>query len=208
MSIIIFCKGKHHFLFRTYILNFKLIDFCHILLDQGFINLLPNKYNLLMSNSYKLSVNNGNTFDLRESDLHKLDAVRVDASKFHILKDSKPYKVEIVSADFISKRYTVKVNNNTYEVAISNDLDQLISSMGIERGKTKIVNAIKAPMPGLILEISVEVGQTVKENDPLLILEAMKMENSFLSPRDGIIKSIAVEKGHAVDKGQLLIEFE
>ena len=63
-------------------------------------------------------------------------------------------------------------------------------------------------MPGLILEISVVVGQTVKENDPLLILEAMKMENSFLSPRDGVIKSIAAIKGDAVDKGQLLIEFE
>jgi biotin carboxyl carrier protein len=77
-----------------------------------------------------------------------------------------------------------------------------------EVGLTKQVNAIKAPMPGLILEINVVVGQTVQENDPLLILEAMKMENSFLSPRDGVIKSIAVTKGDAVDKGQLLIEFE
>ena len=161
-----------------------------------------------MNNKYKLSVNNSNQFEFTESDLEKLDAVRVENTKFHVLKDSKPYKVEITSADFIAKKYTVKVNNNIYEVAISNELDQLISSMGIERGKTKVVNAIKAPMPGLILEISVEVGQTVKENDPLLILEAMKMENSFLSPRDGVIKSIAVIKGNAVDKGQLLIEFE
>ena len=161
-----------------------------------------------MNNNYKLSVNNSNSFEFTESDLEKLDAVRVEKSKFHILNDSKPYQVEIISTDFIAKKYTVKVNNNTYEVAISNPLDELIKSMGIERGKTKVVNAIKAPMPGLILEISVEVGQSVKENDPLLILEAMKMENSFLSPRDGVIKSIAVVKGNAVDKGQLLIEFE
>lgn len=161
-----------------------------------------------MNNNYKLSVNNATSFEFTESDLEKLDAVRVEKSKFHVLNDSKPYQVEIISTDFIAKKYTVKVNNNTYEVAISNPLDELIKSMGIERGKTKVVNAIKAPMPGLILEISVEVGQTVKENDPLLILEAMKMENSFLSPRDGIIKSIAVVKGNAVDKGQLLIEFE
>ena len=161
-----------------------------------------------MNNNYKLSVNNATSFEFTESDLEKLDAVRVDKSKFHVLNDSKPYQAEIISTDFIAKKYTVKVNNNTYEVAISNPLDELIKSMGIERGKTKVVNAIKAPMPGLILEISVEVGQAVKENDPLLILEAMKMENSFLSPRDGIIKSIAVVKGNAVDKGQLLIEFE
>lgn len=161
-----------------------------------------------MSNSYKLSVNNTTSFDLSESDLKNLDAVSMDKTKFHVLKDSKPYKAEIIDTDFIAKKYTIKVNNNTYEVAIADALDILIKSMGIEVGKTKVVNAIKAPMPGLILEISVEVGQSVKENDPLLILEAMKMENSFLSPRDGIIKSIAVEKGNAVDKGQLLIEFE
>ncbi|MDP5001793.1 MAG: acetyl-CoA carboxylase biotin carboxyl carrier protein subunit [Flavobacterium sp.] len=161
-----------------------------------------------MSNTYKLSVNHANTYDLTESDLKNLDAVSVEKDKFHVLKNHIPYKAEIVSADFLSKKYTIRVNNNIYEVAIEDALDILIKSMGIERGRTKVVNAIKAPMPGLILEINVEVGQTVKENDSLLILEAMKMENSFLSPRDGVIKSIAVEKGHAVDKGQLLIEFE
>ena len=161
-----------------------------------------------MSTNYKLLVNNSASFEVTENDLQKLDAVKVDEAKFHVLKDNKPYKAEIVSADFLSKKYTVKVNNNTYDVAISDALDELIKSMGIERGKTKVVNAIKAPMPGLILEISVEVGQSVKENDPLLILEAMKMENSFLSPRAGIIKSISASKGDAVEKGQLLIEFE
>jgi len=161
-----------------------------------------------MSNSYKLSVNNSVTFDATESSLQNLDAVSTGKNTFHVLKNHIPYKAEIVSADFLAKKYTVKVNNNTYEVAIENDLDLLIKSMGIERGKIKVVNAIKAPMPGLILEINVEVGQTVKENDLLLILEAMKMENAFVSPRDGVIKSISVEKGNAVDKGQLLIEFE
>ena len=161
-----------------------------------------------MSNSYKLLVNNSITFDATESSLQNLDAVFTGKNTFHVLKNHIPYKAEIVSADFLAKKYTVKVNNNTYEVAIENDLDLLIKSMGIERGKTKVVNAIKAPMPGLILEINVEVGQTVKENDLLLILEAMKMENAFVSPRDGVIKSISVEKGNAVDKGQLLIEFE
>lgn len=161
-----------------------------------------------MSNSYKLSVNQTTTFEWTESDLKKLDAIQLNTSQFHVLDNNKPYKVEIVAADFIAKKYTIKVNNNTYEVAISDALDILIQSMGIERGRTKVVNAIKAPMPGLILEISVEVGQEVKENDPILILEAMKMENSFLSPRNGIIKSIAVQKGMAVDKGQLLVEFE
>jgi biotin carboxyl carrier protein len=161
-----------------------------------------------MSNAYKVTVNQGNPIDAAESDLKNLDAIPIGTSKFHVLKNNKSFQAEIISSDFIAKKYSVKVNNTTYEVAISDALDILIQSMGIERGRTKVINAIKAPMPGLILEISVSIGQEVKENDPLLILEAMKMENSFLSPRDGVIKSIAVEKGNTVDKGQLLIEFE
>jgi biotin carboxyl carrier protein len=161
-----------------------------------------------MSNSYKLNVNNTFNFDVEEDFISQLDAVSVEKDKFHILKDNTPYQAEIIATDFINKTYTVKVNNATYIVAIANTLDLLIKEMGFEVGAAKQVNAIKAPMPGLILEISIKVGQEVKQNDPLLILEAMKMENSILSPRAGVIKSITMTKGAAVEKGALLIEFE
>lgn len=161
-----------------------------------------------MSSTYKVNVNDSFQFDFDKEQVSQLDAVSIETNKFHILNHNTPFKAEIVSANFNQKSYTVKVNNNTYTVAIADALDVLIKKMGFEVGATKQVNAIKAPMPGLILEISVVVGQIVKENDSLLILEAMKMENSFLSPRDGIIKLISVSKGDAVDKGQLLIELE
>ncbi|MBE0390943.1 biotin carboxyl carrier protein [Flavobacterium sp. 7E] len=161
-----------------------------------------------MSDSYKVKVNDSFEFDIEKEHAVQLDAVTIETNKFHVLHQETPYLAEIVSANFNQKKYTVKVNNNSYTVAIADNLDLLIKEMGFEVGLAKQINAIKAPMPGLILEISVVVGQTVKENEPLLILEAMKMENSFQSPRDGVIKSIAVSKGDAVDKGQLLIEFE
>ena len=161
-----------------------------------------------MSIGYKVNVNDAFHFDLEKESISQLDAVSVEANKFHILHQNIPYKTKIINSDFLQKSYTVEVNNNTYVVDISNPLDILIKEMGFEVGLTKQVNFIKAPMPGLILEISVVVGQTVKENDNLIILGAMKMENSFLSPRDGVIKTISVLMGDAVDKGQLLIEFE
>ena len=161
-----------------------------------------------MGIGYKIKVNDTFHFDLEKESIPKLDAVLVDTNKFHVLHQSIPYQAEIITSDFNQKSYTIKVNNNTYVVSISNLLDILIKQMGFETGLTKQVNFIKAPMPGLILEISVVVGQFVKENDHLIILGAMKMENSFPSPREGIIKSISVAIGDAVDKGQLLIEFE
>ena len=161
-----------------------------------------------MSNGYKVTVNDTFHFDLDKEHVAQLDVVSIAPHNFHVLQENIPYQAEIITSDFLKKNYTVKVNNSTYTVTISNPLDILIKEMGFEPGLSKQVNFIKAPMPGLILEISVVVGQTVKESDNLIILGAMKMENSFLSPRDGIIKSISVATGDAVDKGQLLIEFE
>lgn len=161
-----------------------------------------------MGSDFKVKVNDTFEFDFNTENTSKLDAVSVEKNKFHILQKNLPYKAEIIFSDFNQKKYTVKVNNNIYQVAISNPLDILIKELGFGVGVSKVIKLLKAPMPGLILEINVEVGQTVKENDNLLILTAMKMENSLLSPRDGVIKSIAIRVGDSVIKGDLLIEFE
>lgn len=158
--------------------------------------------------TFKASVNNTDYFEISNENIQNLDVVPTKANTFHILKNNQSFNAEIIEKDFNNKTYTVKVNNTVYNVAITDSLDQLIKDMGFEVGASKHVNDIKAPMPGLILDISVSQGQEVKENDTLLILEAMKMENVLTSPRDGVIKTISVAKGDAVDKNQLLIEFE
>lgn len=161
-----------------------------------------------MSANYKVKVNNSIDFDINSESLSKFDAIPNSESKFHILQDNSSYEAEIIDADFNKKSYTVSINNNAYTVSINDDLDELIKQMGFEVGASKVVNEIKAPMPGLILEINIKPGQEVKEDDALLVLEAMKMENVLTSPRDGVIKSISVNKGDAVDKNQLLIAFD
>jgi len=157
---------------------------------------------------YKIKVNNSDSFDISKEDLEKLDAIETTNNQFHILQNNNSIKASVLESDFNKKSYTIQVNNNTYDVAIHDELDQLIADLGFEVGVAKQVNDIKAPMPGLILEINVSEGQEVKEDDALLILEAMKMENVITSPREGVIKSIKVKQGETVDKNSLLIEFE
>ena len=157
---------------------------------------------------YKAKVNASYEFDVTEEAVDQLDAVETSTNKYHILQNNSSIKANIVSSDFNKKTYSVKVNNNTYDVVLNDALDQQIVALGFEIGASKKVNDIKAPMPGLILEINVTEAQEVKENDPLLILEAMKMENVINSPRDGVIKSIKVSQGNTVEKNALLIEFE
>ncbi|MFH6768964.1 acetyl-CoA carboxylase biotin carboxyl carrier protein subunit [Gaetbulibacter aquiaggeris] len=158
--------------------------------------------------NFKVSVNSNLELDISSEDITKLDVIKISGHSYHLLHNNKSYQSEIISSDFNSKSYEVKINNNSYHISILNDLDMLIKDMGFSIGTTKHIDLIKAPMPGLILEINVTKGQKVKENDPLLILEAMKMENVLISPREGIIKSISVKKGDPVDKNALLIEFE
>ena len=161
-----------------------------------------------MNKNFKVKVNNTIYFEVTAAAISNLDALQTSEGKYHILQENKSFKTEITEADFYKKSYQVKVNNNSYNVIIYNELDSLIKEMGLSAGKTKQVNSIKAPMPGLILEMNVEVGQEINENDILFILEAMKMENSITSPRAGVIKSISAKNGDAVEKNQLLIEFE
>jgi biotin carboxyl carrier protein len=63
-------------------------------------------------------------------------------------------------------------------------------------------------MPGLVIKLLAEPGTKVQKGDPLLILEAMKMENVIKAIGDATVKSVGVTQGEAVEKGHLLIEFE
>lgn len=67
---------------------------------------------------------------------------------------------------------------------------------------------MKSPMPGNILDVKVNVGDTIKKNQVLLILEAMKMENEIMSPQDGKVVSIPVTRGTTVNSGDILIIIE
>jgi biotin carboxyl carrier protein len=79
--------------------------------------------------------------------------------------------------------------------------------MGLNNGSAGKMNSVKAPMPGLIIDLRVKEGDKVMPGDSLLILEAMKMENMIKASAESIVKSVKVKKGDSVEKNQVLIEF-
>ena len=160
-----------------------------------------------MEINYKLVVNNIYDFSISKEEAHRFDAIPFDA-KSHVLHNNISTTVEILESEFLKKLYVVKVNGNRYAVSIDDELDIMINELGLSLGEDAVEHEIIAPMPGLIIEVNVEVGQEVKQGDYLCVLEAMKMENTLVSPRDGRIKEITISKGVTVDKGDLLIEFE
>ncbi len=161
-----------------------------------------------MDKKYKVVVDDEMDFSFDREQINSLDVQRISEDSVHILKENRSFKASLEKKDFLKKSYSVRINSNVYEVKISNELDLLIEEMGLSLAAGNLINDIKAPMPGLILDVQVKEGDEVEEGDYLLVLEAMKMENTLTAPRTGKVKSVKIQKGETVDKNQLLIEME
>tara|TARA_R110000868_G_scaffold111053_11_gene300190 strand:+ start:306 stop:821 length:516 start_codon:yes stop_codon:yes gene_type:complete len=136
------------------------------------------------------------------------DSKQLKPGKFHLIMNHKSYQVEVINGNASEKEMTIRVNGHDYQMKVEDRFDLLLHQLGMDSLAAAGITELKAPMPGLVLSINVEVGQSIKKDDPLVVLEAMKMENVLKSPSDLVVKSIAVNKGQAVEKNQLLIEFE
>ncbi|MBH1942394.1 biotin/lipoyl-binding protein [Mobilitalea sibirica] len=129
------------------------------------------------------------------------------------------------------KYYTITVNGNTYEVSVEENTGVAVSQATPLAAPTPVKTSapkaevkqptpakpaaapttsaaggvkVSSPMPGKILSLKANAGQTVKKGEVILILEAMKMENEIVAPQDGTVASINVTVGQSVEAGDLL----
>jgi len=161
-----------------------------------------------MENRFIVKVNDSLQFSFKESEIKNLDIIRLSPKQFHVLQNNQSFNFKLESSNFNKRLYALSVNANKYTVKIQNNLDHLIQDIGLSATTTAKSSNIKAPMPGLILNINIKKGQEVNEGDTLLILEAMKMENTITSPKTGVIKSVKIKVGETVEKGQFMIALE
>lgn len=157
--------------------------------------------------SYKITIED-TTIDLSTEQVKELDLVKTGSDAYHLLQQNQSFDINVVEADYNAKVLTLEVNGSKYTMNIEDEYDQLVDKMGLSVGGSQVLKNVKAPMPGLILDVLVQAGQAIAKGDQLLILEAMKMENVLKAEGEGVVKSIEVSKGNAVEKGQILIEME
>ena len=138
----------------------------------------------------------------------EFDLVRLEGNRFHVIKNSKSYNATLISSDLKKKKFTIRINGNDYEVQLKDKYDLLLKELGMSEISSKKINQIKAPMPGLVVDVLVKVGDTIKKGDSLMVLEAMKMENILKAPGEGKVSKINQKKGETVEKNMVLIELE
>lgn len=165
---------------------------------------------------YKAIVNENDAVEVQLDDqgngsvdgnLFQFDILEAGPNAMHVLVDHKRYAVEIIELDLITKSTLLRVNNRDYHVKLTDQYDELLAKMGMERGAATQEVSVKAPMPGMVLNVLVEPGTELEKDQPILILEAMKMENVIKSPRAGQIATIHAVQGNAVEKNEVLVEF-
>jgi biotin carboxyl carrier protein len=133
------------------------------------------------------------------------DIVEIRDGKFHILVNHKSYSAEIVEVIHAEKKVIVKINQTVYPVLVRDKYDELLRELGMDNTNTKQAGDVKAPMPGLVLDVMVQPGQNIKKGDAIIVLEAMKMENILKAVSDGEVKKIHVKKGDKVEKNQVMV---
>lgn len=147
-------------------------------------------------------------FSVSLKDLSDLDLISADDNTYHLIDQHRSQLIKILHIDRLKKIVELEVDGNYYAVTIEDEYDQLVKKMGFSASKSKKIKDVKAPMPGLVIEVLVEEGQTIQKGDNLIVLEAMKMENVLKAEGEGVIKKILVEKSNTVDKGSILLELE
>jgi biotin carboxyl carrier protein len=155
----------------------------------------------------ELNFNTGKVTGTLNGKNTEADILNVGNQEYHLLLNNKSYTILVIKVDPAEKKLVVKINGKKYTLDVKDKYDELLHNLGLDNIASKKINDIKAPMPGMVLNILVGEGQQVKKGDSLLVLEAMKMENVLKSPTDGVIKKVVATKGNAVEKNQLLIQF-
>lgn len=118
-----------------------------------------------------------------------------------LIVNDRPFSINIESGE------QILVNGETYSVGVVDEQVQKFIKATPEKARKKEL-AIKAVMPGLVMDVGVKEGDSVKTGDGLLVVEAMKMQNEMKATRDGVVKKIHVRKGQTVNSGDVLLLIE
>jgi biotin carboxyl carrier protein len=153
--------------------------------------------------------------------IHEAEVRRIDGHLFEVLLDGQRYEVDACAAE--DSVMSLLVDGDNYEVHYSRDRDRYTLLIGAEHYEVQARNrrvrsafttgggllsgrqVVGAPMPGRVVSVLVEPGQEVAAGDPLLTLEAMKMENQLRSPVAGTVHEVAAEPGQVVATGDKLL---
>ena len=147
---------------------------------------------------------NGRTVLIFENRSIPVDLKRIGhSSVYSLFLDGKSYDIW---ASLKNGSIQIGIEGQSYLAKVEDERQRLLKQLTRSEAKAEGIVPINAPMPGLVVRISVDKGISVEKGQGVMVIEAMKMENEIKAPVSGIVKSIGVKQGEAIDKNALLLE--
>ena len=159
------------------------------------VSIDEKKHSLKILSHNKVELN-GNNHEVELSQLSKYAyLLKIDNTIHHV-----------TSEKLSNQNYSFTINGSHYNTTVRTNLEEKANEYLQNKAKESGTEIIKSPMPGLIVKILKQVGDNVEVGDPLILLEAMKMENEIRASASGIVKSVSAKENSSVEKGQALLE--
>jgi pyruvate carboxylase subunit B len=161
------------------------------------------KYTVLIGErTYEIRPDANQTVEI-DGEPHRVDFRSIEGSAFYsILIDNRSWQA-LVQRE--GDEYRISLDGEMYVVSVQDERTRKIQKALGKGAAASGEFVLKAPMPGLVRHVPVQVGEEVSQGQGLVILEAMKMENELRAPRAGTIKEVRVKPGDAVELGQALV---
>jgi biotin carboxyl carrier protein len=123
-----------------------------------------------------------------------------------LMVDGRPTEFALEAAG--PGRWAITYRGERWDAEVVDQRTRHIRSLTGGSENQKGTPPLKAPMPGLVLRVDVEPGQTIAAGSGVVVLEAMKMENELRAPVPALVRAVRVTPGQAVERGQVLVEFD
>lgn len=166
-------------------------------MNEFVVSLNKRKYSVKLSEDGEAEINGRKV---------KVDLSQINNSAFLLKVNERPY--EIASNKLENGRFGFLVEGCYFDTFIRTKLQETADELMKNKMRESHKAEYKAPMPGLVLKIKKQKGESVSIGEPLLILEAMKMENELRATSSGVITSVKVKEGDSVEKGALIMTIE
>ncbi len=135
-----------------------------------------------------------------------IELIIQESGRILLRTGTKLYKIDNIEID--GRSVSFSINGRYLETTVKDEQELLLEKLGFQAGAVASAGSLNAPMPGKILELLIQEGDSVEEGEPALILEAMKMENELKAPSNGVVSKLHIQEGDNVEKNQILIEIE
>lgn len=137
---------------------------------------------------------------------YNLEASEVEPNVYLLKNENKIYEAFVSPPTNQNEPLQVKVKNQEFEIKLIDP--KRLRGAGGSSEQTDGIAEIKTAMPGKLVRILVEAGAEIKQGEPVLVVEAMKMQNEMKSPKDGMVKEIRFSEGATVNAGDVLAIIE